>query len=206
MEIKYDKIVSLGAGCDVLFALEKLDLMHKRGKTGIFDWVSIIQIKDITLLIETKFKDITVEYRRGSEHKNGNYTLHLDQEMCHITGTDICTGHYDLNNYKCIVQRRSERFLEDLRSNNSILFIREDCLGFSSSESDILRLTSAILSINPHLKFKIAVIHQLENAADFVPYETEYAKNYFFLTSQLPKNGRWTETDVVCWHPILSDS
>jgi hypothetical protein len=149
-----NKLILLGQTCNVTFATKKLKINKE---SGIFEWVFSIDFDDIINLIENKFQDIDAEIR--------------DKGNVKIKNTDIFTSHYKVEEYSEIIKRRSERFLEDIKSGKEILFMRIEFMKFITLEQ-VERFNKAILDINPDCKFKFLIIrHTKDESLDEVKHE-----------------------------------
>jgi hypothetical protein len=149
-----NKLILLGQTCNITFATKKLKINKE---SGIFEWVFSIDFDDIINLIENKFQDIDAEIR--------------DKGNVKIKNTDIFTSHYKVEEYSKIIKRRSERFLEDIKSGKEILFMRIEFMKFITLEQ-VERFNKAILDINPDCKFKFLIIrHTKDESLDEVKHE-----------------------------------
>jgi hypothetical protein len=71
-----------------------------------------------------------------------------------IDGTNVISSHYVNANFKEILNRRIERFVTQLKSNDNILFIRDDALD-TICEEELIEFKYLIEKINPNISYKI---------------------------------------------------
>lgn len=143
------EILLLGTNCKIVFAMENLRL---KLKSGLFDWVDSGKFDDILYCINklSDNKDLTITYERPGFPGN-----------IFIDGTDIRTIHYTFEEYKEILKRRSNRFLESIRSDNPILFIREESLQ-STTKEQLIYFKELIYKINPNCEYNFLLLSPSE--------------------------------------------
>jgi hypothetical protein len=141
-------ILLLGMNCKIVFAMENLKF---KNKSGLFDWVESKKFDDILYCIDklSKEEDLSITYERPGFPGN-----------IFIDDTEIRTSHYTYEEYKEILKRRSERFLETIKSNNSILFIREDLTfyGQFTTKENIIHFKELIYKINPDCNYNFLLL------------------------------------------------
>jgi len=135
------KIILMGRCCRIVYDMIKLKYKEK---TSLFDWTwtdTLTEINTILTKIVNK-EDVTISFRDGNHF---------------LDGTNIKTSHYVNIDYKTIFNRRAERFLDDIKNNDKILFIRDDALETIKQE-EIYIFNSLIEKINPKLKYNMLLL------------------------------------------------
>jgi hypothetical protein len=135
------KIILLGRCCRVTFDMINIGL---KGKTSLFEWVWSNTLTEINTILEKLINHIDIEILRDGYNDR-------------LVDTNIITEHYINKDYKAIVDRRAARFLNDLRTDSEILFIRDDVLG-TIQYDEIDKFSNLIKQINPNLEFKLLLL------------------------------------------------
>lgn len=143
------KIILIGRCCRVSFDMIDLNL---KGKTSLFEWTWCDTMTDVNFIIQKIINNEPIKIQRigGDDY---------------MEGTSIKTSHYLTKNYAEIVSRRASRFMNDIKTNKEILFIRDDCMNTITSE-EIQKFYSLINNINPLLSFKMLL---LSKESEFKP-------------------------------------
>lgn len=144
-------IILLGEGCNISWNMQKINL---KGKTGLFEWFLSVSFKDVNFIINKILNDIPIEINK----RTGERDIYLDK-------TEIRSAHYDLNNFPDRLNRRVQRFKDDILSDEHILFIREENSGYKTTESDINLFKSLIEQFSPNCNYKILLL---------MPFEVRY--------------------------------
>ena len=168
-------IILLGRCCKIVCAMQKINLKHK---SGLFDWVESNNFEDILYCINklSQNEDLTITYERPGFPGN-----------IFIDNTDIRTSHYTFEEYEKILKRRSDRFIEYIKGNNPILFIREDLVYFTTQEQ-LIEFKKIIYKINPDCEFNFLLLSPEKNYTKIIEdkifceinYEEKY-ENYINL-------------------------
>lgn len=135
------KIIFLGRCCRLIYDMIKLKYKEK---TALFDWTWTDTLTEINTIL-TKImnnEDVAISFRDNNHF---------------LDGTNIKTSHYVNTDYKTIFDRRAKRFLDDLKTNDKILFIRDDILG-TIKYDEICRFNSLIKNYNPDLKYTMLLL------------------------------------------------
>lgn len=106
--------VSLGWRCHIAKALRQLGL---RNASFPFDWTMIGSLNEITEIIKTQFKNfLEVDYNKNLKI---HYSIHYKS---------IIHPHWDqIKNVEVAMQRRVERLIKLLGTNQHLTFIRHTC-------------------------------------------------------------------------------
>lgn len=136
------KLIILGRCCRVTCDMIKLG--YKK-ESSMFEWLWTDNLSDINFII-AKLINTEPLYVFRNQHNQ-------DQ----ITGTSIISSHYTNSDYFQILERRSKRFINDLSSNDPILFIRDDVMS-TITLSDLESFKELINRINPLLDYKILLL------------------------------------------------
>lgn len=141
-------IILLGEGCNISWNMQKINL---KGKSSIFEWFLSVSFRDVNFIINKIFNDIPIEITKRPNERD----IYLDT-------TEIRSAHYSLNNFPERLQRRVERFKNDILSNEQILFIREENSGYKTTDDDINNFKNLIHSFNPNCNFKLLLLMPFE--------------------------------------------
>ena len=94
----------------------------------------------------------------------------------YLVDTNIVSSHYLSKDHSKIINRRAIRFVNDIQTNNEILFIRDDCTNTIYQE-EIILFYSLIKHINPTLVFKFLLLSE-QNHFKHIYYENLYHNIY----------------------------
>jgi len=166
------KIISLGSSCSVAFNLEKTNLKQE---SLPFDWIRSSRFSSVNKMLNENFKELwkldNYNYLRTSD----KFFIKKDNQKNQFIKTRIYQNiNYQINFYhdfpdnidfmisfqefKKKYQRRCCRFINFLKSNNSIIFIRDQLKLNHLNILDIDDFFEIIKKINPELKFKLIII------------------------------------------------
>lgn len=154
-------IILLGEGCQVSWDLEILKL---KGSTSLFEWFLSVKFSDINIIIEKIINDEEILITNGM---NGN--IFLDT-------TEIRSSHYTEENFKEILLRRKNRFIEQVKSGKQILFIRKEHAYYDTTEGDIIEFKNLIEKINPACDYKFLLMMPLGKIRDPLDIDRLYHK------------------------------
>ena len=141
-------IIPLGKCCRVTNMLETLQL---RKQTTLFEWMCSVYFEDIIMIISKLVNNEPIEIYKDKIHPNN---ISLDD-------TAIFTSHYNKDEFVEIFKRRSERFIEDIKTSESIIFIREDQMNEHTSIDQVIQFKELIYKINPQCKFKLLLLSMI---------------------------------------------
>lgn len=131
----FDCIIPIGQTCNISFLLQNAKI---KKQTTLFEWFVSPSLRDITNILI----------------KIGNKTDNdiIKKKNNHIyIGDEIYTGHYNYEDFKTIYQRRRDRMIDIIKSNNKILFCRFEEKTSCYDKTDIDDFINSILIINPKL-------------------------------------------------------
>jgi hypothetical protein len=154
------KLIILGRCCRISFDMIKLNL---KTKTSLFEWVWTDTLTEINTIIEKLIHNTPLTILR---HGGNDY----------FADTNIKTAHYQTQDYNAIVDRRSKRFMNDIRKNKEVLFIRDDVLG-TIKKKEIEKFYSLIKTINPELDFKFLLVSEINQYKEII-YQNLHHKIY----------------------------
>lgn len=153
--------LSLGTTCSIAFNLRLLNI---RLKAYPFDWIRIQNLNNLTKIINNSFNDFlnydTFQFVNESDKFEVNGKMNS-----YIYKNNYCKFYHEFdkeldrvmfNKFKEKYKRRVNRFMEVLKSNNQITFIREE-IG-KVKESKIINFINTIKLINPNIDFKLVII------------------------------------------------
>ena len=89
-----------------------------------------------------------------------------------IDNTDIFTSHYrNIEEYKDMMNRRKERLINYIKSDNDLLFIRQitnNGVSTFPSQENIHEFNSYIYKLNPNCKYKILFVVYTKDKIPFL--------------------------------------
>lgn len=135
-------IILLGEGCQISWDFDKLEIEKTR---SIFEWFLSVKFTDLLYII----KKLSVGETLKVTHQNvypGN--LFMDE-------TDIRTTHYSESDLEQVLKRRGDRFINHVKSNEKILFVRYEHAEYSTTEDDIHEFNTLIRGINPECQYNL---------------------------------------------------
>ena len=143
MDINY---ILLGLCCRISWNIQKLNIEKE---TGLFEWMRSEKFSDINQIIKKVVNNENVEITQREQEQFVNNDF--------LANTDIRTMHYT-DRLDEIFKRRSQRFLNYIKSDKMILFIREDHPGILTTKQDIEEFKNYITFVNPECKYKILLL------------------------------------------------
>lgn len=208
--------VSLGGSCSVAYQLQE----HNQRECAFpFDWVRVDDLNMITEIINNNFEGFITSVEKITE--SDKFPLSYDDNFPDKTSDKtsdkksiIMKNKYGVKFYHdfesitieeiCQInqkyQRRINRMIELIKSNNEICFVRDEIKPQKITEDKIKRFIETIKSINNECKFKfILICHNPQN------------NNYDILRISLKdviifndkeKFGNWKRPNV-CWDKIF---
>jgi len=140
-------IILLGRCCRISFDFEKISLKQQ---SSFIEWTDSTYFTDINTILRKYINSGNVNIIRNS---NGNDYLDV---------TRIHTCHYLNINYKAIFTRRIMRFIEQIKQQKEILFVRDDVLD-TITPNEICEFKNIISMINPTCKYNILIVSSSVN-------------------------------------------
>ncbi len=178
-------IIPLGDGCSVSWLL---DSCYFTRQTGLFEWCRNDYFKDIIYAINN------IDNIEAEPYK-------LPGNVC-IKGTDIYTCHYRLEPFKDKVKRRAKRFIDMVKSNTEILFIRRAYYTSITTIDELEEFDKAIKKINPDCKYKFLL---LQTNGELLTGKNIYHKKVEVNTMEYPKNNFKKQEDIETWKNIFKE-
>lgn len=144
------KLIRLGACCLLMHNMVKYNL---KKETQVFDWYAANDFNYVNVILNKIANEemINVLLVGSMETSDMHYKL---------VDSDIVTSHYNhntTNEFYDIVNRRAKRFLNDVKNNEDILFIRHDRYNHITYEG-VEEFFKIIRKMNPNLKFKLLLL------------------------------------------------
>lgn len=181
-------IILLGEGCQISWDFDKLQIEKTR---SIFEWFLSVKFTDILYIINKLISGDELCVTRQDIYR-GN--LFMDK-------TDIRTTHYIESKLVDVLQRRGSRFIDQVKSDEPILFVRYEHSEYSTSKDDIFEFDKLIKMINPDCRYnlllfashgKTNLLEDLPGNAYHVLYNSDInvLRNYIteFETKHIKKN------------------
>jgi hypothetical protein len=135
--------ILLGTCCRISNTIINLNL---KKKTGLFEWMRSEKFTDILSIVKKVVNNEPVEITSRSELPNDDFLADTEIRSTH------CRGNFDE-----IFKRRSARFLDDIKSNNKIVFIRDDYV-YNVTKENIEEFKQYIEKVNPKCKYNILLL------------------------------------------------
>ena len=112
----YNKIIPLGSNCGITFILQHLKI---KKETSLFEWFRSGSLSSINKVVQ-HIHDHGINYNIVC--KNVDYITFFGDR----TQNAVKTSHYKIKNFKDIYIRRAQRFMDNIKNEQSLLFIRID--------------------------------------------------------------------------------
>ena len=192
------EFVSLGSSCSIAYNLNEYKL---RKEAYPFDWTRTNNLNNVSIAIDTLFDDFLNLDKFKLKQFDESFEVN-GIKGSYIYSNDYCSFFHDFN--KLInemdttefiqkYQRRINRFLELLRSNENITFIREE-IG-KLNKNKINKLIKNLNNYNPNMKFKIIIITNDPN------YKNVNIKGVSFYFSDI-RVTEWTRPEID-WNTLF---
>ena len=187
LEMTFDKIIPLGAHCNITYLLQKLKI---KKETSLFEWFESSSLNAINAAINAIDFDNVDTNLIGGEDKR--------IELCN---PDIVSMHYTIDDFKPIFVRRAKRFIETIQNNN-LLFVRINLSYYATTLCEIEQFLAFVRRVNPGASsnMKFLLISTIESMGDFVPIVHEHVVHKYFLKSDI---NDYIMADDIKIHIIL---
>jgi hypothetical protein len=84
----------------------------------------------------------------------------------YLLNTNFYSYHYNIDEYKIIFQRRYNRFIDIINTEENIYFVRLNPLGKNTTKNEIELFIESIKNINPNSKIIFLLIDTVESDSD----------------------------------------
>lgn len=168
--------VSLGSSCSVGYQLQQ---NHKRDSAYPFDWVRTDDLEMITSAIENNFIEFISSVQKVTESDKfpisttddfpDNNSNQKSIVMRNKYGIRFYHDFKDEKDYEDVIlkyQRRIDRFIELIKSNKTIYFVRDELKPNNISQKKINEFINSINKINKDCNFKLIIIIHNPNQRD----------------------------------------
>ena len=145
-------IILLGEGCQVSWDIDKL-YTDKDKPRSIFEWFLSIKFTDILTIINKLHIGEELEVTR---RENDSDNLFMDH-------TDIRTTHFSKSELYEILKRRGKRFIDQVKSDEDILFIRYEHPEYITTQDDLQQFETLIKQINPECMYNLLLFTAYDN-------------------------------------------
>jgi hypothetical protein len=172
----FDCIVPLGKTCLISFLMENAKL---RNETSLFEWFVVNSLQTITTIIENAALNTQPQI---SVRNDGNVGVQ-------IIDMNMYSGHYSVDEYIPKYGRRASRFIETIRSNSRILFLRyED--GELPQQKEVDDFVTTLRNINPDLEIKVVLVRSSNKKESDIRFDHpilnyEYIPNEYISTDDI---------------------
>jgi hypothetical protein len=156
------KFIPLGFSCNVSFLSQDTGM---KAETSLFEWIETDKLERITDIVNNIKNGIDTNIIQGCDHR------------VHVLHENVWTNHYTLQEYKTIFERRAQRFLNIIKSSDSLLFVRINPFCISTTDEEIDNFVKAVLSINQTLNIKFLIIHTINERWNYPEIDTSKILN-----------------------------
>lgn len=187
-----DKIIPLGSNCGITLILQNLKI---KKETSLFEWFRSRSLNGINKVIQHIYENginDNIIGKCGACGEIGKGVSFFGDKTYYDC---VESYHYNLNEYKKIYIRRAERFIDSIKNEKSILFIRIDNESRPTTKEEVNEFINLIKSMNPHLDFTFLLVSCIIHEINFVPIDI---KNNFinkFILQSDYKNIYFTENN-----------
>ena len=147
-------IVPIGSCCEITYKLEKLENKNERSP---FEWHFSFDFKDILKVFNKISNCEEVSDPLSSLVFSSKQGLNVG-----IDDTDIYTSHYrDIDKYRVIMERRTKRMIDNIKSNEKIVFIRQNTdngVSVFPTTEEVAELKKYISKINSSCNYSILFV------------------------------------------------
>lgn len=173
----FDCIIPLGQACIVSFLLDNAGL---RKETSLFEWFVVKSLQTVTNVLEYIVRDEIPPITERSDGAAG----------VQIIDMNMYSGHYSLQDYIPKYKRRATRFIETIRSNKRIVFLRFDG-GPLPSETEITAFFAIIRKLNLDIVMKLVYVRNMDKK------ETDVSLHSDLVYEYIP-NEYISSDDILC--------
>jgi len=179
------KIIALGCCCQITFDLEKYGM---RDESSVFEWYDSPLFNDILTIMNMIATGKEVPLIERSPFKKNIF----------LADTNIRTDHYTKEALPEIFKRRADRFIEYIKSDIPLLFIRHDRKGISLLElEEFKRIVEGIHpACNYHLLCCVEPNAYVPISCPRVFYHSKPPSSWAHLISQALPGDIPNESDV----------
>lgn len=147
----FDCIIPIGQTCNISLLLQNVNL---KKSTTLFEWFVSPCLADIT--------EILIKIGNNTD----NDILQCKGPNIYI-GENVFSGHYTIDEFKQIYERRRNRLVDMIKTSKKILFTRFEAHPVNYSNQDLDNFKNSILTINNNVEeiklLVIAPFMELEN-------------------------------------------
>lgn len=197
--------IPIGNSCGIAWQLRKSD----GNEAFPLDWFQLPKMNTIFKILEDNFEHLTdtdnlsfwkysdkffIDSKPGvpsALFKNTKYKI----KFCHdFTKEDLS----ELSDVKDKYDRRIDRFYESIKSDNKIIFIRDDVYS-NVIQEDFEKFINIIKTINPDIDISLIVIVNNPNNLEFIFKDTENITYY----NDIEKYTDWKRENLD-WNKIFN--
>jgi hypothetical protein len=160
-------LIPLGYHCNITYLTQQLGI---KTETSLFEWLESKKLQYITDVINSIKVAIDPQIVQGTDN-------HL-----YLLNAHLYTFHYTIEAYRTIFKRRAMRFLEQIKTAKSLLFVRiNPYVCEDTTAQEISDFCAAIRSINSNAAIKFLLISTVFRDESPEPlYPTDIPENIDF--------------------------
>ena len=143
-------LVLLGDSCQINWDIEKLNIDN--GPTGLFEWYLSVKFSDINKIMSKLVKNEQLIMTSQA----GFGDVFLDE-------TDIRSAHFGKEKYVEMINRRAGRLINNIKSDEFVIFIRHENIGYVTTQEDVDLFNSYVRQINPNCQYRLLLFKADDN-------------------------------------------
>lgn len=181
-------LIPLGYHCNISFLNQTLGI---KKETSLFEWLEIRNLSCITNVIN----NLIIE-------PNQKFVFGIDKHICLLNDTNIYTGHYDIDEYEIIFKRRSERFLNIIKTNPKLFFVRINPIDKTTNKEEIKLFIKSIHLINPNVEIIFCLIDTIFKNSNkpqiSINIQNIIFHHYYFYQEDVGNDVYLRENPIIC--------
>tara|TARA_R110002153_G_scaffold269744_2_gene435611 strand:- start:37 stop:624 length:588 start_codon:yes stop_codon:yes gene_type:complete len=195
-------MISLGNTCAVAYQMKKFNV---RTQAYPFDWLRVDKLSHINRLLEDRFEidsflDVT-EISRSDKFpiRGKNGISIIMQNKYNMKFYHDFSLNYNMDDIKTKYTRRRDRFMNYIKTNNKICFIRDELNMNRLNLDDIEKFINIIQGMNKNIEINlIIIVHNPKSKP--LKYETS---GNIQIVNDIQPFGDWTRPNVD-WKEIFN--
>jgi hypothetical protein len=144
-------LVPLGFNCNVTYLNQALCI---KKETGVFEWFDSRRLQRITDVIECMTRDPSCN------------VVHASGASVCLLHPDLFSNHYDTEEFRPIFARRYQRFLEIVKTQPRLFFVRVNPYQRFTYKEEIERFAESIHRINSRVMIVFLLIDTIQHDSE----------------------------------------
>ena len=182
-------LIPLGFHCNVSHLNQHI---YIKKETFPFEWFQSNKLQYIT--------DLIITLKNNPEEN----VIYEKDKILYLINNGFFSRHYKLDEFNEIFKRRYKRFLEIIKTEKTIYFVRINTYNNNTSNEEVECFIKIIKEFNPQLIIKFLLIDTIENENDFIKQEINLDNvifhHKFFLKRTYGFYGEWlvSKNEELC--------